>query len=232
MLFLVPDADAPPDKAPAAPAFKVELDLDGAPFLEEPVAENKKDTPAEKPAEEPPSEADPARTPRWRVLLQRLKANKKKLLAAAAACVVLGLGTLAATVFLFGEEKPAPPPGPLRVVVPSQPQANATEQPPVFLINWEPFLVERRGEEGEIRFLYCRFATPTENQLLQMELEAKKVTVRDAIYYYLSNKPLTFLSDAARQQDLKADIISVINEHVSSAKLSELYFEEYVVRGS
>jgi flagellar FliL protein len=92
--------------------------------------------------------------------------------------------------------------------------------------------VERRGEEGEIRFLYCRFATPTDSPLLQAELEAKKVLVRDAIYYYLSNNPLTFLSALDKQQNLKADIISVINEHVSSAKLSELYFEEYMVRGS
>ena len=232
MLFLVPDAEGLPAEAPAASPFKVELDLEDAPFLQEPVAETKTPSPEEKPAgNEAAAEESPARPLRRQILLQRLKANKKKFLGAAAACLVLGFTVVAVNFFLFGEEKPVPS-GPIRVVVPSQPQANATEQPPVFMVNWEPFLVERRGEEGEIRFLYCRFATPTENQMLQSELEAKKVVVRDAIYYYLSNKPLTFLSDINRQQVLKDDLISVINEHVSTAKLSELYFEEYVVRGS
>jgi flagellar FliL protein len=226
-----PAADLPPE-APAASAFKVELDLEDAPFLQEPVAES----------EAPPPEAEPAggkiaapddqpHAPRWRVLLRRLKAGRKKLLAAVAACLLLGLAAVAVNFFLFAEKKPAPS-GPVRVVVSSQPRTNSTEQPPVFMINWDPFLVEQRGEEGEIRLLYCRFATPTDSQFLQSELEAKKVVVRDAVYYYLRNKPLTFLSDVSKQQDLKDDIISVINEHVSSAKLSELYFEEYVVRGS
>jgi flagellar FliL protein len=229
MLFLVPDADSPP--VSEAPAFKVELDLEDAPFLQEPVAEKTAESAAKTAAPEQSAAELQGNLTRWRILLQRLKTNKKKLLAAGSACLVLGLTAVAVNFFLFSGEKPAPP-GPLRVVVPSQPQTNATDQPPIFMVNWEPFLVERRGEEGEIRFLYCRFATPTDNQLLQSELEAKKIVVRDAIYYYLNNKPLTFLSDLDKQQSLKADLISVINEHVSSAKLSELYFEEYMVRGS
>ncbi|MDR2076746.1 MAG: flagellar basal body-associated FliL family protein [Desulfovibrio sp.] len=230
MLFLVPDAEDLP--APAASSVKVELDLEDAAFLQEQAAETETPPPGEKPAGDEVAAAEgPARPPRWRILLERLKGGKKKLLAAAAACLVLGIAGVAVNVFLFGAEKPVPA-GPVRVVVPSQPQGNATEQPAVFMVNWEPFLVERRGEEGEIRFLYCRFATPTDNELLQAELEAKKVVVRDAVYYYLSNKPLTFLSDLSRQKELKDDIISVINEHVSTAKLSELYFEEYMVRGS
>ncbi|MDR1360131.1 MAG: flagellar basal body-associated FliL family protein [Deltaproteobacteria bacterium] len=231
MLFLVPDADNPEGEAPAAPVFKVELDLEDAPFLQEPVAEKTAEPSPQNAADEQPADDPKGGPPRWRIVLLRLKANKKKLLAASGACLLLGLGALAVNFFLFSEEKPAPA-GPTRVVLPSQPQANATEQPPVYMVNWEPFMVEQRGEEGEIRFLYCRFTTPTDNPILQSELEAKKVVVRDAIYYYLSNKPLTFLSDLDKQQSLKADIISVINEHVSSAKLSELYFEEYMVRGS
>ena len=205
-----PAADLPTE-APATSPFKVELDLEDAPFLQEPVEEKEAASPEEESAgAETAAPDDRSHAPRWRILLQRLKAGRKKILAAAAACLVLGLTTVAVNFFLFAEKKPAAP-GPLRVVVPSQPQTNSTEQPPVFMVNWDPFLVEQRGEEGEIRLLYCRFATPTDSQLLQSELEAKKVVVRDAIYYYLRNKPLTFLSDVNRQQDLRDDLISVIN---------------------
>ncbi|MDR2161150.1 MAG: flagellar basal body-associated FliL family protein [Desulfovibrio sp.] len=224
MLFLVPDADPL-----AAPAVKVELDLEDAPFLEEQEPQaDKEDPPAEAQAPDPEK---PDRLARWLLLAQRLKDNKKKLLAAVAACAVLGLAGVAANSLLFGETAPAPgPAGPLRIVVPSQPQSNATEQPAVHLVEWDGFLVERRGAEGEIRFLSCRFTTPTESLILLSELEAKKIVIRDAVYYYLINRPLTFLTNAERQQDLKEDLLSVINEHLSSAKFSELYFDEYVVR--
>ncbi len=240
MLFIVPDADerpAAPGNGPAepgkAPSFKVELDLDDAPFLEEPLEEKKAAAPEPETAPVPvKAEEKPKKANKFKILLERLKAKKKKLiLAGGAACILLVAG-IAANTLLFSEK--APPPeetGPKRVTIKTEPEPE-TPPEPVYLVTWDPFLVERHGSEGELRFLYCQFSTPTKDPVLQAEILAKRIVLRDAIYYYLRNKPLTFLTDASKQTALKEDLISVINEHVSSAKISELYFEEYVVRGS
>lgn len=235
MFFIVPDPedkagqDAPGDNK--APSFKVELDLDDAPFLEEPLEEAPPEqvtipVPVEQPKD---NEEQPTRL---ELLLARLKANKKKLILAGGAFVFLLVAFIMVNKFIFGAPPKPQPAGPRQVTVQTQPTEDDPNAPPVYVVNWDPFLVELRGSEGEVRFLYCQFSTPTTDPVLYAELQAKKIALRDAIYYYLKNKPLAFLSDSTRQGALKEDIISVINEHVSSAKVSELYFEEYVVRGS
>ncbi len=237
MLFIVPDADAPAaPETGKAPSFKVELDLDDAPFLEEPLEEPKKDAPPEPspttPAVQKEKKKPEPKDGKLQRILARLKANKKKVIMAGGASGVLLIAAFLVNTFLFSSAPPPPEPtGPKRVTVNTEPTPEAPQEP-VYVVTWEPFLVEKRGSEGEVRFLYCQFSTPTKNPVLQSELLAKKIALRDAIYYYLRNKPLTFLTDASQQATLKQDIISVINEHVSSAKISELYFEEYVVRGS
>ena len=91
--------------------------------------------------------------------------------------------------------------------------------------------MEIRGTEGEIRFLRCRFSIPTDSQPLFNELRVKTIALRDSIYYYLDNKPLTFLSDQGAREALKQDLISVINEHASADKIHNLYIEEYLITG-
>ena len=117
----------------------------------------------------------------------------------------------------------------MRKLVPDEPVRENTPAGPKFLFKGEPFLIERRGSEGEIRFLRCRFSIPTDNPSLYAELQAKNIAVRDAIYYYLNNKPVTFLSDSTQTEVLKRDLISVINKHLTSEKIQELYIEDYLV---
>lgn len=242
---MAPDTEAPSppqeqpenqaEKSPSAAAgIKVELDIDDAPFLEE--EEEQAEEPAQAP-EETPEEAPPPQkkeeeeAPKGR--LAALLANKKKLaLIGGAALFVLIILPLALRFFLFsGEPPPPPPPGPERIVTPATPPREDAPEGPKFLYQAEPFFLERRGSEGEIRFLRCRFSIPTDNPLLYAELMAKTIAVRDAIYYYLNNRPLSFITDNAAHTELKQDLISVINEHVSAEKVKELYIEEYLVTG-
>ena len=236
MLFIVPGPEETAEGK--APSFKVELDLDDAPFLEEPLEEEKKEEAPPEPETTPvpveTKEEEEEKPSKLQLLLARLKANKKKLILAGGASAVLLIAFIVVNKFIFGPPaEKVQPTGPKLVTVQTQPKDEADPNAPaVYVVNWEPFLVELRGSEGEIRFLYCQFSTPTTDPVLHSELLAKKVALRDAVYYYLKRQPLTFLSDSTRQGALKEDIINVINEHVSSAKISELYFEEYVVRGS
>lgn len=236
-----PDTAAPGTETPAsAPVsgagLKVELDIEDAPFLEDEEEEAPEPEPeaAEEAAPKPAAvSAAPKEKKNFLAFLAPLLANKKRLAIIGGGLVVILL--LPLVLLLFGGKKEAPPPPPpvaepTRIVTP-EPKAEEAPAGPKFLFRADPFFLERRGSEGEIRFLRCRFTVPTDNPALFNELRAKNIAVRDAIYYYLVNKPLVFLNDPQSQTALKQDLISVINEHVATEKISELYIEDYFVSG-
>jgi flagellar FliL protein len=233
-----PDQEIPPagsenaaDAASAPPAsgIKVELDVEDAPFLED--DEAPKEAEAAGPASAP--EKEDASAP------LAMESEKKGFFADKKRLIVLGvvgafiLLAIPVGYLLFGGKK-APPPKPVeptRIVTPSVPPREDAPAGAKFLFQVDPFFLERRGAEGEIRFLRCRFSIPTDNAALFGELKAKNIAVRDAIYYYLNNGPLVFLSSPEADILLKTDLISVINELLSAGKIQELFIEEYLVSG-
>jgi flagellar FliL protein len=226
---------APSGGEPSVRGAKVELDIDDAPFLEEPEEEKPKPAPAApKPAPAWESKAAAA-VASFKDRLKALLADKKKLaiLIGALALVFVVLPLALLLTFTLGKKASAPvAPAPERIVVSGVPQREDAPPGPTFLYRLGGFFIERRGSEGELRFLRASFAIPMENPMLFVELGSKDVAVRDAIYYYLQNKPLTFLADKETREMLKTDLLSVINEHISSEKITELFFEEYLISGS
>ena len=65
---------------------------------------------------------------------------------------------------------------------------------------------------------------------LKAEADLKTLTIRDAIYYYLSHKPLTFLSEQNNADVLKEDLLGVINGYLTRGQLTKLYIENYLIR--
>jgi len=228
----------PSDGESAARRAKVELDLDDAPFLEEPKEEKtqEKITEPEKPAPASPRPKAAETVPLKGVLtkLQALLADKKKR-------VILGGGLVFVIFFLpllllftLGEKEKPPKLAarePERIVISGVPEREEAPAGPKFLYRLGGFFIEYRGSEGELRFVHASFAIPTDNPALFAELRVKEVVIRDAIFYYLRNKPLTALAEPASRDLLKADLITVLNEHLSSEKVQELFFEEYLVTG-
>ncbi len=248
MFFIVPEDDPPappaentPGAAPAAtgkpPSVKVELDLDDAPFLEEPPAEEKKPEapPPEQTAKVSPApDKKPPLKERLLVRLRPLLSNKKRLLIAGAALLVLVAGGVAVPFLLSSPSapKPAEPAKPqTRRIVVNGTQDDHEPAPagPQILFSFEPFIVPLRGPENELRFLRCRFAVPLDNPMLKAEMELKKIALRNAMYYYLHNREVPFLLDPRESGVIKADLIGVINGLVSTEKIHELYFEDFQV---
>ena len=211
---------------------KVELDIDDAPFLED--EEEKEPDPGPGPAAESLPLAETAPEPEeptgFKKILSSLARDKKRLGAAVAVILVLLLSPLA-YVFFSGQEKPPEPP------VAAQPALPERQLPPPpkpaqrYVFEGAPYLVEHRGSEGELRFLKVRFTIATNSEPLFRELQHNNIILRDAVYHYLSNKPLSFLSDKQQIDVLRTDLISVINDHVTADKITELYFEEYLITG-
>lgn len=229
------DAAAPENKDSPAPSpssmhgVKVELDIDDAPFLDEPEEEKAPEPEPEKPPQAPPKEPPGEKKPGK---LAALLANKKLLAVAGGGAAAVILIPLLLLLFLGGEKEPPPPPPPEPIRTPAPaPVREDAPQGPKYVYAFEPFFLERRGAEGEIRFLRCRFSVPTDNPALYAELQGKTIAVRDSVYYYLAHKPLTFLSDSAISLALKEDLISVINENLATEKIQELFIEEYLISG-
>ena len=208
---------APADSAPQAKTGKVELDLDGAPFLQEEEAPPPAPVKEERPKAEPEGEAKPK------------KSKKKLFILGGALFLVLGA---AAYFFLFSggeEEAPVIPPGTTVITVPSTPFTGpvATDQ---FMIEMPAFWVEVKDQEGEVRLLNCKISIPTNNNDNVLEFNAKKLIIRDALFYYLTNKDYAFLSESRNMETMKKDMVSIINEYLTTEKIKEVLLAEFIIR--
>ncbi len=202
-------------------AQKVELDLEDAPFLEE--EEEVKPEPA-KPAAPVDLEAAPK---------EKQPLGKKKLIIIGAAALVLLLviGLVVKFLFFKGKSEPA--------AQHTEQTANATEhdnatapepEKPEIQVRMEPFWVEQKAGPDEVRFLIVRILLGTKDPAIAKEFEMKLMSARNAVFYYLKNKDVHFLSDEENTEKLKAELLMVINQYVTDGKFDTLMFEEYVVK--
>jgi len=241
MVLLAPPDDLSPDAAGAdkkaeldteelasnlpKASQKVELDLEDAPFLDEEDEEEAPPPPPSGPAEAVSLEAAPAKKrelPAW--------LKDKRILAGMAAVLLLVIGL--ALYLLIKPKAPvetAPPPE--AAVQKPQEQAPAPEPEPADItVQVEPFTVELKDAKGELRFLFCKFSLVTKDPQVGFEIKQKMTILRDAVYYYLKNKNLTFLADTSNAEALKLDLLSVINQFMSSGQLETILIEQYLVK--
>jgi len=202
---------------------KVDLDLDDAPFLED----EKPAASAPKESAEPAAEtARPEGAP---------SASKKKLLFLIAGLVILLAGGTAAYFLLH---KPAAPPPVETSPEPAQEPAPTPPPPPPeppkpkpeIVMPMEPFLVEMTDAKGVTRFLTIRFTAVTQTPAVELEFKRNIIVLRDAVYYYLKNKSMEFLTDKNNTDTLKKDVLSVINQFMGPQPLDNLLIEDYLVK--
>lgn len=208
----------------AAVPAKVTLDLDDAPFMQEPPPEEKK--PVAK-AGAATSGADAAAGEGEDV---KPKKSKKKLFIIAGAAVAL-LAILAAVYFLFlrgdGEAPPPPPepPKPEVVVVPSKPKV---EVRPDVIKELEPFIVPHAEPGGKMRFLYCKFAFVSKDPMLGQEVDSKLVSLRDSIFFYLQSKSTDYLMDGRNATTIKKELRGVVSDYLTRSKLDDVLLDSYL----
>ena len=205
---------------------KVDLDLDDAPFLEDEAEE-----------EAPPPAAETAASPFDEPEAQVKPSRKKLFIIIGAVAFVLVAGVAAYFLFL---KKTAPPPSPQETSAPAEeapPPPVAPTPPPEppapkreIVMPMEPFLVELTDAGGRTRFLTIRFTAVTREPAVELEFKRNIIVVRDAVYYYLKNKNLEFLTDKNNADALKKDVLSVINQFIGAQPLDNLLIEDYLVK--
>ncbi len=196
---------------------KVELDLDGADFLnddqEEEATEEEEET-----AEENSSEGAAEEKP---------KSKKKLFIIVGAVVLLLVVGVLGWWFFLRETEPPVPPIEPIIIEV--KPQTPVEPAPSDdFIVSFDPFWVPLPDEKGGEVFLVCKFAIVSKSKQLSLEAQNKIVLLRDAVYYYLVNKPYHFLIDADNVETIKKDLMSVFSGYLVSGKIDDMLFESYL----
>ncbi|MBU1230732.1 MAG: flagellar basal body-associated FliL family protein [Proteobacteria bacterium] len=199
---------------------KVDLDLDDAPFLEDE-------------EEVKPEPVKPKETIKLAAADEEIPApkDKKKLIIIGAAALVLVLALALAAKFLFFKGKSVPPAEkPHQAAVQDNKTEAAAPLPPEVLVRLEPFWVEQKGEGDEIRFLIARILLSTHDQTVAKELTGRLLQARNAVFYYLKNKDVQYLTDEKNTEKLKSELLLVINQYVTDGKFETLMFEEYVVK--
>lgn len=197
---------------------KVDLDLDDAPFLED---EEEEEEAAFAQEETPLFEQS---APEKKIDFSALFKNRLFLIALG---VILLL--VVVIILLLGREPEAPPlPPPPPKAAPSAPQ-EAAETPDI-LIRLDPFLIEQRDADNVIRFLEVRVLVSTQDEGLAKQFKQDTYTVRNAIFYYLKNKDLQFLSNKENSDKLKQELLAIINQYMGFGQFDTILFEQYLVR--
>lgn len=196
---------------------KVELDLDDAPFLQE-----------EKAAAAPAPRGDSAPASPEESAPDAGKGKRKKLLIIAAAAGLVLLAAAAAVWWFLFRTPPPPPPEPPKpdvVVVPSAPAAQSN---PDIVKEFAPFVVPSQEAQGGTRFLVCKFSAIIKDPALGREIDQRMLSLRDAIYFYLRSKDHAFLMDARNGQQIKSDLLGVLNDYMAQGKIEDILFESYL----
>ncbi|GAB7081014.1 flagellar basal body-associated FliL family protein [Megalodesulfovibrio paquesii] len=224
------------EEAAGSDADKVELDLDDAPFLdeEEEAAPEAEAAPAAPAALDMTAPKEPSGVAKFLATLKAfLKTKKGKLSLGGAGLLLAGLIVL---LLLPGSPPPPPPPPPPPAPVVAQetepevimePESTAGYD---FIVSLDPFLVEYAMPNGAYRFLTVRFSLATDSERMSFEVRNKIVVLRDAIFYYLRNKDMVFLSDTKNVDQLKKDLLSVVNQYLASDQLEVILIEEYLIK--
>lgn len=211
---------------------KVELDLDDAPFLDDP--EEEAEAQAEVFAEAQAEELTIA-PPKKESALERLLKDKRL---RRLSLLVLLLALLGLTTVKFilprmefkTEEKAEVTPIEEPRPEPEAPPAPAEPEVTEYTIDLDPFWIEKVDSKGQVHFLHIEFAFTSLSPALENEVRLKSLLLRDAIYYYLKNKDFVFLADTKNMESLKEDLVSVLNQYLGNDQLETIYVEKYLVQ--
>ena len=205
---------------------KVELDLEGAPFLveEERPGDKKKSADAEKPlvikdaSEEKPGWAEAHPT------------LKKILIPKISVPLLIVIIAAVAYFFFIKTDTPPPPPPPEKDKTALPESVAAPKDTQDYALSFEPFWVEQTDADGNTRFLIFKFTASSKDEKVRWEATRKILLLRDAVFYYLRHKNLTFLSDTENVAVMKHDLLGILNGHLSSGTMDSLLIESYLVK--
>ncbi len=148
--------------------------------------------------------------------------------------ILLVVGGGAAYFFLF--KKKAPPPQQAQQAAPQAvpqtapvPSAVPGQAVPQNFYKLDTFIVNLADEDGS-RYLKVDMTLALSNKEVEKEVEKKLPVVRDAIITVISNKYYKDVASPAGKLALKREIMARINLLLTTGKVVDIYFTDFVVQ--
>ncbi len=116
----------------------------------------------------------------------------------------------------------APAPAPV-------PAGNPMAQGPGITMELDSFIVNLRDRDGK-RYLKAKITVEVSSEALKEEISTRKPQIRDVILLLLSAKSFAEISRLEGKMQLKEEVIMRINQVLSSGRISQVYFTEFVVQ--
>ncbi|HDQ40176.1 MAG TPA: flagellar basal body-associated FliL family protein [Desulfonatronum sp.] len=199
---------------------KVALDLDDAPFLQDESSDEQAKPPREQEAPAASSVTSVDDEPK-----EEVRSSKKTIFLLGGTILLILVGVL-----VFQLIKPTAPPEPALPQDLSHEEAPPLAAPAVqeHFVDLEPFWIAY-AQNSDILFLTMKMSLIMEDPNLPLEIQRKLIILRDAVYYYLNNRPLPSVKRIEAAEVLKQDLLSVLNQHLSRP-LTGVLIEEYLVQ--
>lgn len=205
---------------------KVQLDIEDAPFLldSEEEAVPLKDT--EEKVQSSENRILSKNQDQSEIHRQR-KLSKQKILAVTLSIILIIFIIIWFLFFQSAQPLEEPTlPEPTVVIVPSPEQITGPQE---YKITFEPFTVAQFSG-NIIKFLEATFVGISKDEKVIKESKSKELVLRDAIYYYLSNKTHGYLIDPKNTLVIKQDLLDIVNGYLVSGKMEDILLENYIVK--
>lgn len=205
---------------------KVQLDIEDAPFLldteEEAIPLKETEDISQSLTHTLPNEQDQDN------ILRRKKLRKQKIVV-----IILSIFIIVVLIswFLFSQDVPQLEEEPILpettvVIVPSEKKVTGPQE---YKITFEPFTVAQPSGNS-VKFLEATFVGISKDEKVIKESKSKELVLRDAIYYYLSNKTHGHLIDPKNALVIKQDLLDIVNGYLISGKMEDILLENYIVK--
>ncbi len=186
------------------------------------------------------------------------KRSKLKLIIIIVAAMALGGGGVFAALKIFGSSS-APPAETAETSAPAAPQPGTDSENPISApdrgdrsvaapadghgseggegleaqgprnVEFKPFIVNLNDAGGK-RFLKLTMSVEAETEGLETEINNKMPQFRDIILLLLSSLSYDDISTLDGKMRLRSQMLNRINSHLSSGKVRNIYFSEFVVQ--
>jgi flagellar FliL protein len=103
----------------------------------------------------------------------------------------------------------------------------AADMGPIYSL--ETFIVNLADERGK-KYLKTKLELELDNAVVVPEIDRRLPQFRDTILTILSSKAFEDIRQLEGKYQLRAEIMTMLNQHLNSGKVTNIYFTEFIVQ--
>ena len=108
-------------------------------------------------------------------------------------------------------------------------EASAQHQGPSALVSLDPFIINLRDPSGK-RYLKIRIDLELSSKEVEVQIKDRMPQIKDGLLILFSSKSYEDIESVEGKLRLRQEIVSRINSLLSSGRVQNIYFTEFVVQ--